>query len=448
MSYTISPNMFLRIPGVGSEQGPDYALDINYDLLNVIDTHDHTAGRGVQITPAGLNINTDVSFNEHFAIDLAGLNLIAQASTPALSTIYQSGVDLYFVDGVGNDIRITQSGGIAGSPGSITGLVPPASVTYVSGSQTFVFQSNVNIAANLDAGSLLLRNLSPNSTFAVTLEPPAALANNYTLTLPTVPVAERFLSLDSSGQIQSHWAVDDSTIKIVANELQVQLDNITIEDSGAQLSVRNGDREHNWELNGPYWALTAPVNDLDAIFFAPYNITITQVWIYTNIKGASGTTEFDLKARAPGGAWASILSTTGKVTVASTAITSLTSSGTTATATLANHGFSTGDTAVISGATQPNYNGSFAVTVLSSSQFTYTMVGSAVSPATGSPVVNTPATGTYTDSGSIIGARIGVTKPVLSTTAISAGTAIRFDLLQLMASPAEDARIRIYYKQA
>lgn len=206
MSYTLSPNMFLRIPSVGADEGPDYAININYDLLNIIDTHDHTTGRGAPLTPLSFDINTNLSFNNHFATDLAGLTLIAQSITPTTGTVYRSVNDLFFVDGLGNNIRITQAGGIAGTPGSISGLVAPASATYSPGSQTFVWQSNINIAANMDAGSLLLRNLSPNSTFALTLQPPAALASNYAITLPLPPagpgvLSPAFMVMDYQGTI-------------------------------------------------------------------------------------------------------------------------------------------------------------------------------------------------------------------------------------------------------
>lgn len=222
MSYTLSPNMLLRIPAVGADEGPDYAININYDLLSVLDTHDHTPGKGTQITPASFDINGNLSFNNHFATNVAGLSLVAQLSTPLTGTVYQSGVDLYFVDGVGNNIRMTQSGGVAGTPGSITNLLPPASVTYVSGSQTFVFESNVGIAANIDGGAHLFRNLSPNSTFAVVLQASAALAASYDLILPALPPVQSFMTLNSSGEMAAPWTVDDTTIKVTANELVVQ----------------------------------------------------------------------------------------------------------------------------------------------------------------------------------------------------------------------------------
>lgn len=201
-SNTTSPNMSLVIPTVGQEFGPQYAFDIN-NSLTLIDVHNHSPGQGVQINPDGININAPLPFNNNFAYSLAGLTLVPQGSAPANNTLYESGVDLYYVDGLGNNIRLTINGGIAGTTGSISGLVSPASASYISGSSTFVFQSNAGIAANLDAGSIVFRDLSPNSTFGVTVQPPAALGVNYSLTLPTLPSSKSFMNLDNSGAIST-----------------------------------------------------------------------------------------------------------------------------------------------------------------------------------------------------------------------------------------------------
>lgn len=304
MSTINTPLMNLPVPIVGQESGPLYAADVN-DCFTLIDQHDHSAGAGTQITPDGINISANLPFNNNFAIQLAGAALLAQSVTPAsLSTIYQSGDDLYFIDGLGNNIRITQSGGIAGSPGSITGLIAPASVTYLPVSQTFVFQSDVNIAANLDVGSILLRNLTPDSTFAYTVNPPAALAANTALTLPVIPSApaEKIVRLDDTGLMTATLDVDNVTIQIISNELV------------ANASILSPNREHGWVLNGPYSTLTMPQNDIDGRFVIPANIIIQSIWIWSGT-GVSGTTEFDIVRYAVGNTLiGSILSTTGKIT--------------------------------------------------------------------------------------------------------------------------------------
>lgn len=236
MSYTLSPNMSLRIPGVGTDNGPDYAININFDLLSVLDTHDHSPGKGVQITSGSININSTLSFNNRLATNIAGLTLTAQSSSPGLSAIYESGVDLFYTDGVGNNIRITQGGSLAGTPGAIGGLVPPASVSYVSGNQTFVFQSNTNTPANIDVGSVIIREVAVSSN-GISLSSPTALSSSYTLTLPgALPTSNSALCFDNTGA-GSFATPDNTTIQINAGTLKVKDAGISI----AQLAAAVAD---------------------------------------------------------------------------------------------------------------------------------------------------------------------------------------------------------------
>lgn len=201
MSSTITPNMGLTLPTVSNQPGPLYAVNINADLT-LIDGHTHLPGSGVQITPPALNINTDLTFNSNNAIDLRSARFTPQGSPLALANdldcVYVSGVDLYYNDGNGNQVRITQAGGIAGSPGSISNLIPPASASYNSGSSTFIWQSDVNKPANMDFASAIFRNLTTGSN-GVTVQAASALASNYSLTLPTLPVSQSFLTLNAAG---------------------------------------------------------------------------------------------------------------------------------------------------------------------------------------------------------------------------------------------------------
>ncbi|MBA3578935.1 MAG: putative Ig domain-containing protein [Gemmatimonadaceae bacterium] len=67
----------------------------------------------------------------------------------------------------------------------------------------------------------------------------------------------------------------------------------------------------------------------------------------------------------------------------------ITRSGATATATtLANHKLETGMTVTMSGATEPEYNGTFVITKSTSKIFTYAVAGTPATPATGSPQVS------------------------------------------------------------
>lgn len=222
MSSTLTPNMNLIVPGVGTEGGPQYAKDINADL-SLLDVHDHTAGSGVSITPAAININSALTFQDNFATNVAGVSLSAQNSTPAPGTVYQSAAGyLYYTDQTtGSAFQLTNSTGIVGTAGSISGLPSgTASASYVSGSSTFVWQSATSIAANMDFGSAIMRDLSPNSTFALTLSPPT-LSSNYQLVLPSLPSTQKIMTLDNAGNMSAPYTVDGTTIAISSNVIGI-----------------------------------------------------------------------------------------------------------------------------------------------------------------------------------------------------------------------------------
>lgn len=217
--------MSLPIPVVGEATGPQWAELVN-SCLNILDAHDHSAGNGVQITPGGLNINSDLSFASNNATALRTTRWTSQSAALALATdlscAYVVGGDLYFNDSSGNQIRITQSGAVAGTPGSISNLVSPASVAYSSGSTTFVFQSAANTSAYLDGASILLRNLTASSN-ALTLAPPNAMGSSFTIVLPSLPGSgTKFVSLDSSGNMGAAWAVDNSTLEVSSNSVRIK----------------------------------------------------------------------------------------------------------------------------------------------------------------------------------------------------------------------------------
>lgn len=226
---SISPNMNLILPGVGQTLGPQYATDLN-NSLTLIDQHNHTAGYGVPIPSSGLNINADLSMNNNNLISIKSARFMPQSvlSGPSdLDCLFVNGVDLYYNDGVGNHVRITQAGGVAGTPGSIAGLTSPASATYVAGSQTFVWQSDANTPANMDNASVILRNLVANS-FGLTLQPPNAMGADYNLTLPTLPASQKIMTLDAAGNMSAPYVVDNVTIEITANTIKKKNPNVAV----------------------------------------------------------------------------------------------------------------------------------------------------------------------------------------------------------------------------
>lgn len=89
-------------------------------------------------------------------------------------------------------------------------------------------------------------------------------------------------------------------------------------------------------------------------------------------------------------------------------VTSITRSGSTATATVTAHGYVTGNKVNVQGAGQTEYNGVFTVTVVDANTFTYTVTGTPVTPATGTiscnRVVNLAQNDTHTVNPSLTAA--------------------------------------------
>lgn len=221
----ITPNMNLPNPIPTTTPGPEWSYDIN-SCLTIVDSHDHSAGKGVQITPNGLNINDDLEFQGNNASVIRAIRFDPQATSIPnsglnVAQIYVAGNELYYNDYTGgNIVQITTNGSVNAGAGSITGLPSgTASASYSSG--TFTWQSATNTAANMDFASAILRNATASS-FGLTLQAPAAMGANFSLTLPNVPVATKIMQLDSSGNMLAALAVDNSTIEISSNTLEVK----------------------------------------------------------------------------------------------------------------------------------------------------------------------------------------------------------------------------------
>ncbi|MFD2270056.1 hypothetical protein ACFS07_00245 [Undibacterium arcticum] len=77
--------------------------------------------------------------------------------------------------------------------------------------------------------------------------------------------------------------------------------------------------------------------------------------------------------------------------VSGVSVSTITRSGTTATVTTArNHGFANGASVTISGATQTEYNGTFTITWISNTSFSYPVAENPPSPATGNYTATIP----------------------------------------------------------
>lgn len=245
MANTIlSPYMSLPVPVVGVDPGPQFASDVN-SCLTLLDSHNHSPGFGVQINPAGININADLAFNNNNLTSARSIRMQSQGAVlnlvSDLDCIYVVAADLYYNDGNGNNVRITQGGGVAGSPGSISNLTSPASASYVSANQTFVWESAALTPANMDCGSIIIREVVANAK-GITLSSPTGLVADYVLTFPgSLPGSSQLLAVTSSGQI-SFGAPNNSIPKAALTPLGQQTSascGLFSDTSGNLVSVTN-----------------------------------------------------------------------------------------------------------------------------------------------------------------------------------------------------------------
>jgi hypothetical protein len=215
MNSIITPNMNLIEPTVGTEAGPQYGLDIN-NSLTLIDQHDHSTGKGVLITPAGININAPLAFNDEPVTQLKYAAFTAQTGATsvvqALSIAPASSInELWYTDSNGSTTQITSNGQVNAIASSIPGE------SYSAG--TFIWtqtQSSLpTTPANFDIGSVILRPITAGTTNGVTLSPPSSISSAYTIHLPGLPSSTSFLAITSSGVMSAPIATSGSSNQVL-----------------------------------------------------------------------------------------------------------------------------------------------------------------------------------------------------------------------------------------
>jgi hypothetical protein len=144
---TTTTNMGLTQSTVGTTTGPDWATNAENNLLT-LDAHDHTSGKGVQLTPSSLNINADLEFNLNSATELKNVVLDnavhASASGDTNNSVYEYDGNLYWRNASGGSVQITSGTAVNTSGGSISGMTGNAQVLFSSNSYAFKFDSSLS----------------------------------------------------------------------------------------------------------------------------------------------------------------------------------------------------------------------------------------------------------------------------------------------------------------
>lgn len=215
-NVNVTPNMNLPNPNPTIDPGPDWSINI-YACMSAIDSHDHSPNKGVQITPAGININADLPFNGWNAVGLRSVNLNPQVSvlTGTLDSGCISNIagNLYYNFSPSVQVQITNGASLAGAAGTITGLPSGTAGASYSGG-TFSFQSATNTPAAMNVGPII-QGAQIANPFTVTFGASASMTANYSMIWPLVQgAAHSVMTQDGSGNMT--WATTLSGLTLTA----------------------------------------------------------------------------------------------------------------------------------------------------------------------------------------------------------------------------------------
>lgn len=146
----ISPNMNIVVPVNGVDPSPDWGANLQTALETTIDAHDHSNGKGVPITPSGININADLSCAGTAAStprNVTGLRTVRfapQSTQPVLGSdigcIYEYLGELWYNDASSRQVKLTNLGNVNSSPQNLSTADVFGSYTLLSsGIEQLVF---------------------------------------------------------------------------------------------------------------------------------------------------------------------------------------------------------------------------------------------------------------------------------------------------------------------
>lgn len=191
-------NMALSLPVVSTTPGPTYASLLNA-AYEVIDAHDHTTGKGVQVPSAGININATLEFNDNGASEITFLAFTAGSAPSAVKAVYvNASNDLYYRNASGTAVQLTNGGSIA-SVGS--GII---SYSLLSTYPYSVSSGNAQQVLGVDTASARTINL-PAATNAMAFWLKDAIGSAATNNITVVPAGA-----DTIETVAGNWTIDEN----------------------------------------------------------------------------------------------------------------------------------------------------------------------------------------------------------------------------------------------
>jgi hypothetical protein len=284
--------------------GPTYAYD-NDAALDVIDAHDHTAGKGVKVPSAGINVDAALEMNGN---DLTELQRLSFNDATALSgnlNLSVNGGELYWRTSGGASVKLTNGASINTTlVGGITGDYSStnADVEYEDAGKRYKFLQDEGHWANIDAGELRIYEPTSGITKAVTIKSPTGLATAYDITLPAAaPAALALVMMTSGGVLQTSDAVNAPAFTVASNS------DITLQGTGKIVHGSRVDIIHAAAAAapagapsyvGPYWS--GGSGDVVHVPIRVQQGSRIVSMIVRNYKTGAGTTVLALKRSTSG----------------------------------------------------------------------------------------------------------------------------------------------------
>ena len=197
-------NMNLTLPVPSSTLGPLWAQQTN-TVLTQIDAHDHSASKGVKVTPAGFNFTSDMNVKGWRLYGTKGLQIDAVLASPTLpGEIHNLGGNLYWVSSNGTAVQITSGTGLnLASVGTIGGdygqVGVTATVTYSGALKTYVFLQSANTTGKVVCSDILLSYPGASENSVTLKAQTGSAAYNYSFPVAAPVSNDSVMAINTSG---------------------------------------------------------------------------------------------------------------------------------------------------------------------------------------------------------------------------------------------------------
>ncbi len=217
---TTLPNIGLTQPTLGGDSGTwDDELNDNHAL---IDAHNHTSGKGLQVPTLGININADLTFGGLYApinlhrITFASITAIASGNAQSLF-VSSADNELYWRNHSGVNVKLTAANAlnVAAFTGGIGGDYSSAgaAVAFDNANKLYTFKDGAGNWARNESGGIRLIEFGTAESVYVGLIAPSALAASYDVTLPlAAPGSTSLVQMSSTGVLTASNTVANAVV--------------------------------------------------------------------------------------------------------------------------------------------------------------------------------------------------------------------------------------------